>query len=133
MDARLANAFGLKSASTTAAKNRSSPSRSPPTTSAGDLIAAVGNLFKLIIYDEVHHSAPSWGETALMSPARHRLGLTATYPGDHEQEHGRWRVADLIGPIVYEKQLADLVGKQLAEYRTERSPGRTDRPRTPAV
>ena len=37
--------------------------------SAGDLIAEHGNAFKLIIFDEVHHlPAPSWGETALMSP-----------------------------------------------------------------
>lgn len=59
---------------------------------AGDLIAQTGNLFKLIIYDEVHHlPAPSWGETALMAPAVHRLGLTATYPETHEQENGRVR------------------------------------------
>lgn len=89
--------------------------------SAGDLIADRGNEFKLIIYDEVHHlPAPSWGETALMTPAPFRLGLTATYPEAHEQEEGRWRIADLIGPIVYEKRIDELVGRQLAEYRTER-------------
>jgi len=89
--------------------------------SAGDLIADYGNQFKLIIYDEVHHlPAPSWGETALMSPALFRLGLTATYPEEHEQGRGRWRVDELIGPIVYQLCIDDLVGKQLAEYRTER-------------
>jgi len=93
--------------------------------SAGDLIAAHGNQFKLIIYDEVHHlPAPSWGETALMSPAPYRLGLTATYPEVDEQHRNkfdnRWRIEDLIGPIVYEKRIEDLIGKQLAEYRTER-------------
>lgn len=93
--------------------------------SAGDLIADAGNQFKLIIYDEVHHlPAPNWGETALMAPAPFRLGLTATYPDPDEAQHrrfdGRWEVADLIGPIVYEKKLDDLVGKQLADYRTER-------------
>ena len=89
--------------------------------SAGDFIATYGNQFKLIIYDEVHHlPAPSWGETALMTPAPHRLGLTATYPELDEQMDGRWRVDDLIGPIVYEKRIDDLVGAQLAEYRTER-------------
>lgn len=93
--------------------------------SAGDLIAKHGNQFKLIIYDEVHHlPAPSWGETALMSPAPFRLGLTATYP-DAAPEVGhrfdnRWRIEDLIGPIVYEKRIEDLIGKQLADYRTER-------------
>jgi superfamily II DNA or RNA helicase len=89
--------------------------------SAGDLIAEHGNTFKLIIFDEVHHlPAPSWGETALMSPSPFRLGLTATYPEEHEQTGGRWNLDDLIGPIVYTERIDDLVGAQLAEYRTER-------------
>lgn len=89
--------------------------------SAGDLIAEQGNAFKLIIFDEVHHlPAPNWGEAALMSPAPFRLGLTATYPEENEQAEGRWRVDDLIGPILYTQKIDDLVGQQLAEYRTER-------------
>jgi superfamily II DNA or RNA helicase len=89
--------------------------------SAGDLVATYGNTFKLIIFDEVHHlPAPSWGETALMSPSPFRLGLTATYPELHEQTNGRWRVDELIGAIVYTQRIDDLVGEQLAEYRTER-------------
>jgi superfamily II DNA or RNA helicase len=89
--------------------------------SSGDLIAQHGNAFKLIIFDEVHHlPAPSWGETALMSPSPSRLGLTATYPEAHEQENGRWRVDELIGPIVYQKRIAELTGNRLADYRTER-------------
>lgn len=89
--------------------------------SAGDLMATYGNDFKLIIYDEVHHlPAPSWGETALMAPAPFRLGLTATYPTKEEQEDGRWQLDHLIGPIIYEKRIDELAGKQLAEYRTER-------------
>ncbi|MBX3013296.1 MAG: DEAD/DEAH box helicase family protein [Caldilineaceae bacterium] len=89
--------------------------------SAGDLMAAYGNHFKLIIYDEVHHlPAPSWGETALMSPASFRLGLTATYPTQAEQADGRWSLNHLIGPILYEKRIDELAGKQLAAYRTER-------------
>jgi superfamily II DNA or RNA helicase len=55
-----------------------------------------------------------------MSPAPFRLGLTATYPEAHEQSDGRWRIDDLIGPIVYEKRIDDLVGERLAEYRTVR-------------
>ena len=89
--------------------------------SAGDLVAAWGNAFKLLICDEVHHlPAPTWGETALMAPSPLRLGLTATYPAAHEQSNGRWRVEELIGPIVYTKRIADLVGQQLATYRTQR-------------
>lgn len=87
--------------------------------SAGDVIATYGNTFKLVIYDEVHHlPAPQWGETALMSPAVYRLGLTATYPEVHEQ--ATWRVDELIGAIVYQLPIDALTGETLAEYRTER-------------
>lgn len=89
--------------------------------SAGDLVAAHGNTFKLLIFDEVHHlPAKTWGETALMSPAPFRLGLTATYPEAYEQTGERWQLDDLIGPIVYTQRIEPLVGKQLAEYRTQR-------------
>ena len=89
--------------------------------SAGDLIAEYGNSFKLLICDEVHHlPAKTWGEAALMAPAPFRLGLTATYPEEHEQTGERWRLDELIGPIVYTQRLEMLVGKQLAEYRTQR-------------
>ncbi|MGH2496909.1 MAG: DEAD/DEAH box helicase [Ktedonobacteraceae bacterium] len=89
--------------------------------SAGDLIAEHGQEFKLIIFDEVHHlPAPSWGEAALMAPAPARLGLTATYPGEHEQTNGRWRVDELVGPIVYARRIEELLGEQLAYYRTQR-------------
>jgi len=89
--------------------------------SAGDLMAMCGNAFKLVIFDEVHHlPAPRWGEAALMAPAPLRLGLTATYPEAEEQIHGRWSLDDLIGPIVYSRRIEDLVGQQLAHYRTQR-------------
>jgi superfamily II DNA or RNA helicase len=89
--------------------------------SAGDLIASYGNHFKLIVFDEVHHlPAPAWGEIALMSPAPFRLGLTATYPEPDEMAGGRWKLDDLIGRIVYQTRIDDLVGERLAAYRTER-------------
>lgn len=119
--ARLVNAFGIEIGVYYGGEKRVQPITVTTYHSAGDLMAEAGNQFKLVIYDEVHHlPAPSWGETALMSPATCRLGLTATYPEPHEQEEGRWRIDQLIGPIIYEKRLDDLVGQQLAEYRTER-------------
>jgi superfamily II DNA or RNA helicase len=79
-------------------------------------------LFKLIVFDEIHHlPAPSWHEIALMCAAPYRLGLTATYP--NAETDGTERVQllnDIVGPIVYEKRIDELTGKQLAEYRTER-------------
>jgi len=89
--------------------------------SAGDVVSEHGNSFKLIVFDEVHHlPAPSWGETALMSPSPYRLGLTATYPDEEEQSNGRWQLDDLIGSIVYQKRIDELTGATLAKYRTER-------------
>jgi len=89
--------------------------------SAGDLMAEQGNRFQFLIADEVHHlPARTWGEAALMSPAPYRLGLTATYPAEYEQTNGRWRVDELIGPLVYSLGIEQLVGQQLAEYRTQR-------------
>jgi len=119
--ARLANAFGIDIGVYYGGEKEIESITVTTYHSAGDLMAEHGNRFKLVIYDEVHHlPAPSWGETALMAPAPFRLGLTATYPEEHEQENGRWRVDDLIGPIVYEKRIDELVGQQLAAYRTER-------------
>ncbi|MBV7336482.1 DEAD/DEAH box helicase [Chloroflexi bacterium TSY] len=119
--ARLKNAFGIDIGVYYGAEKQIEPITVTTYHSAGDLIADVGNQFKLIIFDEVHHlPAPSWGETALMTPAPYRLGLTATYPDPHEQQDGRWRISDLIGPIVYQKPIDELVGTRLAEYRTER-------------
>jgi superfamily II DNA or RNA helicase len=119
--ARLANAFDTQVGVYYGGEKSIQPLTVTTYHSAGDLVADHGNAFKLIIFDEVHHlPAPSWGETALMSPSPFRLGLTATYPEDHEQTDGRWRVDDLIGPIVYTQRIDDLAGEQLAEYRTER-------------
>ncbi len=119
--ARLVNAFGVEVGVYYGGEKNVLPLTVTTYHSAGDLIAAHGNAFKLIIFDEVHHlPAPSWGETALMAPCPLRLGLTATYPEEHEQTEGRWRVDELIGPIVYTRRIDELVGQQLAHYRTER-------------
>ncbi len=119
--ARLVNAFGCEVGVYYGGEKKILPLTVTTYHSAGDLMADYGNTFKLIIFDEVHHlPAPNWGEAALMAPAPLRLGLTATYPEAHEQGNGRWNVEDLIGPIVYIKRIEDLVGQQLANYRTQR-------------
>jgi superfamily II DNA or RNA helicase len=90
--------------------------------SSGDLIAELGNTTKLLIGDEAHHwISPSWSESALMAPAPFRLGLTATYPTVEEQTApGHRCLEEIIGPLVYAQQIKDLVGEQLAQYRTMR-------------
>jgi superfamily II DNA or RNA helicase len=95
----------------------------------------MGDRFKLLVFDEIHHlPAPTWHEIALMCAAPYRLGLTATYP-EHSPDwkHGdrerlRWSsvgdptalLDELVGPVVYRKHVDDLTGEQLAEYRTLR-------------
>lgn len=99
----------------------------------------LGNQFKLLIFDEIHHlPAPSWHEIALMCAAPYRLGLTATYPEPRPPERkireeqapylinpaGRQDpvtlLDELVGPLLYRKKIDDLTGEQLAEYRTQR-------------
>lgn len=91
--------------------------------SFANLMAEAGNTYKLLVLDEAHRAgSPAFGEGALMSTAIARLGLTATYPSEAEQRGaGRWRIDDLIGgPILYALNVDDLVGEQLATYRTQR-------------
>ncbi|MGF1506998.1 MAG: DEAD/DEAH box helicase [Chloroflexi bacterium] len=119
--ARLVNTFGVEVGVYYGGEKSVHPLTVTTYHSAGDLVADRGNSFRMIVFDEVHHlPAPSWGEIALMAPSPYRLGLTATYPEAHEQTDNRWQVDELIGPIVYEKHIEDLRGKQLADYRTER-------------
>ena len=80
----------------------------------------LGNQFKLLIFDEIHHlPAPNWHEIALMCAAPWRLGLTATYPDETDIDRVNL-LNQFVGPVVYRKRIDELTGKQLAEYRTER-------------
>ena len=78
----------------------------------------LGNRFKLLIFDEVHH-LPSEGyrQIAEMFAAPFRLGLTATY----EREDSRHEeIPRLIGGKVYEIQTDDLAGEYLSSYETKK-------------
>lgn len=81
-----------------------------------------GNQFGLVIYDEVHHlPGPTYSQAATCSIAPFRLGLSAT----PEREDGSHQVLDtLVGPIVYRREIGELAGEFLAEYRTEVIPVR---------
>jgi superfamily II DNA or RNA helicase len=77
-----------------------------------------GNRYGLIVYDECHHlPGPSYLLTAVGSIAPFRLGLTATPERGDQQEV---ILPDLIGPLVYRREITELSGSYLAEYRTER-------------
>lgn len=75
--------------------------------------------FGLVVVDEVHHFATGQRAEALeMCPAPRRLGLTATAPDAGTAASDR--LTDLVGPVVCELGLADLVGKHLAPVTIER-------------
>jgi superfamily II DNA or RNA helicase len=77
-----------------------------------------GNKFGLLVFDECHHlPGPSYSMIALGAIAPYRLGLTAT----PERADGQEAVyPGLIGPIVYRREIKELSGDFLAEYRTQR-------------
>ncbi len=77
----------------------------------------LGARFGLLVFDECHHlPGASYGLAARFSLAPFRLGLTAT----PERADGREAELDqLVGPVVYRKDIGDLAGDYLAEYDTE--------------
>lgn len=77
-----------------------------------------GNRFGLVIFDECHHlPGPSYLEAARGSLAPFRLGLTAT---PERQDGQEFLLEGLVGPIVYRREIKELAGDFLAEYRAER-------------
>lgn len=74
-----------------------------------------GNRYGLLVFDECHHlPGPSYSMAAVGSLAPFRLGLTATPERADGQEAA---YPDLIGPIVYRREIKELSGEFLAEYR----------------
>jgi superfamily II DNA or RNA helicase len=78
----------------------------------------IGNKFKFIIFDEVHH-LPSEGyrQIAELSAAPYRMGLTAT----PEREDDAHKELDLlVGPIVYHGSVKDFAGSYLASFEVKK-------------
>jgi len=77
----------------------------------------IGNRFCLIIFDECHHlPSPAYTMMARSYIAPYRLGLTATPNIEPDRQR---LLDDLIGPIVYSKQIQQLSGDFLAPYRIQ--------------
>jgi superfamily II DNA or RNA helicase len=81
---------------------------------AGEL----GNMFSLIVFDEVHHlPAESFRQIAEMFTAPNRMGLTATYERE-DMLHAE--LPRLIGGVVYRLNSEDLAGRFLSNYKIEK-------------
>ena len=77
-----------------------------------------GHRFGLLVFDECHHlPGPTYLAAAVGSLAPFRLGLTATPERADGQEA---LLPGLIGPVVYRREIKQLAGDFLAEYRTVR-------------
>jgi superfamily II DNA or RNA helicase len=78
----------------------------------------LGCRFGLVVFDECHHlPGESYALGARFCLAPFRLGLTAT----PERTDGRDPILDeLVGPIVYRKDIVELAGEYLASYETVR-------------
>ncbi len=88
--------------------------------SAAIHMTTLGNQFGLIVYDECHHlPGDFYRESAVMSAAPFRLGLTAT-PGRSDGRQSD--LENLIGKTVYELNVHDATGSILADYRVIRVP-----------
>ena len=77
-----------------------------------------GHKFALLVFDEAHHlPGATYSEAAIGSLAPFRLGLTAT---PERADGGDQLLPELIGPIVYRREIQQLSGEYLAQYRTQR-------------
>ncbi|MEE8354447.1 MAG: DEAD/DEAH box helicase family protein [Candidatus Bathyarchaeia archaeon] len=82
--------------------------------SASILAPSIGNRFRLLVLDEVHHlPAPSYRRIGFMYTAPYRLGLTATLSKD---EGALEATTEMVGELVYESFVDDLAGVHLSEY-----------------
>jgi superfamily II DNA or RNA helicase len=80
--------------------------------------AYLGNKFRLIIFDEVHHLAsPSYIQIAEMYTAPYRMGLTATYERIDERHE---LLPNLVGDLVYNIAVEELAGTHLSPYTYEK-------------
>src|SRR5438045_3773441 len=75
----------------------------------------LGNRFGFIVFDECHHlPGPTYGLAAIGAIAPFRMGLTAT---PERADNAHTHLDQLIGPIVYRREITQLRGQYLADYR----------------
>jgi superfamily II DNA or RNA helicase len=73
-----------------------------------------GHKFGMLVFDEAHHLPGStFQEAAVGSLAPYRLGLTAT---PERQDGAEAMLPELIGPIVFRRDIQEFAGEFLADY-----------------
>jgi superfamily II DNA or RNA helicase len=81
-------------------------------------VERLGNRFGLVVFDEVHHlPAENHRQIALCLLAPFRLGLTATPDRPDESDSD---LGELVGPLVYRRDISDFSGDALAPFDTVR-------------
>ncbi|MFC6904659.1 DEAD/DEAH box helicase [Halalkalicoccus tibetensis] len=79
---------------------------------------SVGDVFPLVVFDEVHHlGGKGYREIARLLAAPHRLGLTATF---ERPDRAHETIEELVGPVVYRTSADELAGEHLAPYDVKR-------------
>ncbi len=79
-----------------------------------------GNLFALVVYDEVHHlPAEKYAVIPQMLISPYTLGLTAT---PERPDGGHALLPELVGKVIYRRSAEDLAGSYLAPYELVRIP-----------
>jgi superfamily II DNA or RNA helicase len=78
----------------------------------------LGNRYGLVVFDECHHlPSEAYSLAARSCLAPFRLGLTAT---PERNDGGEALYDELVGPVVYRKDIDELSGSYLASYETQR-------------
>ena len=89
----------------------------------------LGARFGLLVFDECHHlPSASYSLSARLAIAPFRLGLTATPERDAwatrslapKNVDGADALDDLVGPVIYRKDIVSLSGEYLSSYETVR-------------
>ncbi|TFG26896.1 MAG: DEAD/DEAH box helicase [Promethearchaeota archaeon] len=114
----LKKVFGIEIGEFTGNKKKLEPITVSTYNSAYINASYLGNKFKLLIFDEVHHlPSESFKQIAEMFASPFRLGLTATL----EREDGlHEELPRLIGEKVYEISPEPLAGEYLADFETKK-------------
>ena len=85
--------------------------------SASQQVERWAHKYGFLVLDEAHHlPGPTYQFIAHCALAPFRLGLTAT---PERADGGEEMLPELTGPIVFRKEIGELSGEYLAEYRTE--------------